>query len=90
MREVTQSVKKKASAGGRRLLDRMGRSERLRDIVKRVKGGEAFSAFRLAVEYDVSINVVYRDIKALRDEGLVPRDFKLAKRSSERRVECTG
>jgi predicted DNA-binding transcriptional regulator YafY len=73
-----------------KLLERMGRSERLRDIVKRVQGGESFSAFRLAVEYDVSINVVYRDIKALRDEGLIPKDFKLAKRASEGRVGCTS
>ena len=61
-----------------RLLDRKGRTERLREIVKRVKDGEKFSAFDLAVRYNISINVVYRDIKTLREENLVPKDFTFA------------
>jgi len=61
-----------------KLLERKARVERLREIVKRVTDGKGFSAFNLAVEYDISINVVYRDIKTLRDEGLIPKDFKFA------------
>ena len=57
------------------LLDQVSRVERLREIVAAVKRGEKFSAFGLAVKYDISINVCYRDIKALRDEGLIPKDF---------------
>ena len=40
--------------------------------------GEKFSAFDLAVRYCISINVVYRDIKTLRDERLIPEDFEFA------------
>ncbi len=61
-------------------LDQKSRVERLREIVKRVQDGKAFSAFDLAVEYDISINVVYRDIKTLRDENLIPKDFELARK----------
>lgn len=63
-----------------KLLERKARVERLREIVARVKEGKGFSAFDLAVEYDVSINVVYRDIKALRAEKLLPENFVLARR----------
>lgn len=62
------------------LLERKSRVERLREIVAAVKRGEKFSAFALAVMYDVSINVIYRDIKALRDEKLIPKDWKLSAR----------
>ena len=68
------------------ILDRKGRTERLREIVKRVQDGKRFSAFDLAVEYDISINVVYRDIKTLRDEGLIPKDFMFARKGAI----CTG
>ncbi len=71
---------KSLSTRRRSILDRKGRTERLREVVKRVQDGKTFSAFGLAVEYDVSINVVYRDIKALREEGLIPRDFVLARK----------
>ena len=57
------------------LLDKQSRVERLRSIVERIKKGESLSAFDLAVIYDTSINVVYRDIKALRDEGYIPIDW---------------
>ena len=64
------------------LLDQLSRVERLREIVNAVKRGERFSAFGLAVKYDVSINVIYRDIKALRDEKLIPEDFVFTKKGS--------
>ena len=62
------------------LLDRKGRIERLREIVAAVKRGEKFSAFGLAVKYNISINVVYRDIKALKDEGLLPKSFEFVRK----------
>ena len=58
-----------------KLLERKSRVERLREIVKMVEDGKRFSAFDLAVSFDVSLNVVYRDIKALRDESLLPTSF---------------
>ena len=63
-----------------KLLERKGRSERLREMVRRIQVSETFSAFDLAVEYDISINVVYRDVRTLRDEGLIPADFVLARK----------
>lgn len=63
------------------LLDRKSRVERLREIVAAIKRGEQFSAFDIAVRYLVSINVVYRDIKALRDEGLIPADWAFIRKS---------
>lgn len=65
---------------GSSLLDQMSRVERLREIVVAVKKGKKFSAFDLAVKYNVSINVVYRDIKTLRDERLIPEDFEFARK----------
>lgn len=62
------------------LLDRTHRIERLREIVRMVRDKEKFSAFELAVKFDISINVIYRDIKALRDEKLIPRSFKFARK----------
>ena len=60
------------------LLSQKSRVERLREIVAMVKKGTKFSAFDLAVRYCISINVVYRDIKALREESLIPKDFAFA------------
>ena len=60
------------------ILDEKSRVERLREIVHAVGKGEKFSAFDLAVRYCISINVVYRDIKTLRDERLIPEDFEFA------------
>ena len=57
------------------LLDKLSRVERLRDIVARIGRREGFSAFDIAVWYDVSLNVAYRDIKALKDEGYIPQDW---------------
>lgn len=62
------------------LLDQKSRVERLREIVKAIKQGKKFSAFDLAVKYNISINVVYRDIKALRDEKLIPESFEFARK----------
>lgn len=63
-----------------KLLDRVSRVERLRGMVSRISRGECLSAFQLAVMYDVSINVVYRDIKTLRDEGLIPAGWVFSRR----------
>ena len=60
------------------ILDEMSRVERLREIVGMVARGEQFSAFDLAVRYNISVNVCYRDMKTLRDEGLIPKDFAFA------------
>ena len=60
------------------LLTQKSRVERLREIVAAVKKGEKFSAFDLAAKYFISINVVYRDVRLLREEGLIPRDFAFA------------
>ena len=65
------------------LLDKMSRVERLREIVARVNRGERFTAFDLAVWYDVSLNVAYRDVKALKDEGYIPSDWCFAKKGGE-------
>jgi len=62
------------------LLEKQSRVERLRSIVERIKKGEGLSAFDLAVIYDISINVAYRDIKALREEGYIPEDWQFAKK----------
>ena len=62
------------------LLKRKSRVERLREIRKKVKKGEAFSAFDLAVEYDISVNVVYRDIKTLKDGGYISDEWVFAKK----------
>jgi len=62
------------------LLDQLSRVERLREIVAMVKKGARFSAFSLAVRYDISINVVYRDIKELKAEKLIPEDFEFARK----------
>ena len=62
------------------LLDQKSRVERLREIVDAVKRGKRFSAFDLAVKYNISINVVYRDIKTLRDEELIPGGFEFARK----------
>ena len=62
------------------LLEKQSRVERLRSIVERVKKGESLSAFDLAVIYDISINVAYRDIKALKEEGYIPKDWQFARK----------
>ena len=62
------------------ILDTVSRVERLREIVDAVKQGKQFSAFDLAVKYNVSINVVYRDIKTLHDGKLIPIDFEFKRK----------
>lgn len=61
-------------------LDRLSRQERLKQVIKDVKDGKDFSAFDLAVRFDVSLNVIYRDISALRDEGYIPVSWKFIRR----------
>lgn len=62
------------------LLKRKSRVERLREITGRVKKGDTFSAFDLAVEYSISVNVVYRDVKTLREGGYIPEDWTFARK----------
>jgi len=62
------------------LLEKQSRPERLREIVGAIKMGKTFSAFDLAVIYDVSINVVYRDIAALKAEGYIPADWEFSRK----------
>lgn len=63
------------------ILKRKSRVERLREIVHAIKDEKKqFSAFDLAVQYDVSINVIYRDIKTLKTEGYIPEDWVFAKK----------
>lgn len=69
------------------VLERLSRPERLRDIIRRTEDGQTFSAFDLAVLYDVSLNVVYRDIKELKDSGLISESFSLTRRGQ---LPCIG
>lgn len=62
------------------LLNRKSRVERLREIKEGIIAGEKYSAFDLAVKYDISINVVYRDIKTLKDEGYIDKDWQFARK----------
>lgn len=62
------------------ILDKKSRVERLRELVARIAKGEKLSAFDLAVQYDKSINVIYRDIKDLKSEGLIPEGFELSRK----------
>jgi len=62
------------------ILDEKSRVERLREIVGMIKKGERFSAFDLAVRYNISINVCYRDVKTLKDEKLISDDFEFARK----------
>jgi len=63
-----------------KLLSQKSRVERLREIVGAIKKDEKFSAFDLAVRYNVSINVIYRDFKALRGEKLIPKGFEFSRK----------
>ena len=62
------------------ILEKQSRVERLREIVERIKKDEKFSAFDLAVIFDISINVAYRDIKTLKDEEYIPDDWQFARK----------
>jgi len=61
-------------------LDKQSRQERLRQIIQDTKDGRTFSAFDLAVRFDVSLNVIYRDVSALREGEYIPSDWKFEKR----------
>ena len=41
---------------------------------------QKYSAFDLAVQFDISLNVIYRDVSALREEGYIPKDWQFEKR----------
>ncbi len=62
------------------MLKRKSRVERLREITQGIKEGKTYSAFDLAVVYDISINVIYRDIKFLRDGGYIPTDWEFTRK----------
>ncbi len=62
------------------MLNRKSRVERLREIRAGIEKGEKYSAFDLAVKYDISINVVYRDIKTLKDNGYIPEEWEFARK----------
>lgn len=68
------------------ILDKQSRVERLRAIKERIDKGEKFSAFDIAVWYDVSINVAYRDIKTLKEGGYIPKDWEFARRGDNGQV----
>ncbi len=61
-------------------LEKLSRQERLRRIIEDVKNGKIFSAFDLAVRFDVSLNVIYRDVSALREGEYIPKEWKFEKR----------
>ena len=62
------------------ILQRKSRVERLREIKDKVEEGESFSAFDLAVEYDISVNVVYRDVKTLRELGAIKDEWQFSRK----------
>jgi predicted DNA-binding transcriptional regulator YafY len=64
------------------LLDKISRPERLRAIRDRIKRGEKLSAFDLAVWYNVSINVIYRDINDLKGGKFIPADWEFTRKDS--------
>lgn len=63
-----------------KLLDKKSRVERLREIVARIAKGEQFSAFDLMVQYDISLNVIYRDVSTLKKEGLISESWAFARK----------
>ncbi len=62
------------------ILERKSRVERLRELKERIQKGEQFSAFDLAVEYSISVNVVYRDIKTLKTNGYIKDEWEFARK----------
>ena len=63
------------------ILERKTHVERMREIKAMVEKGEKFSAFDLAVAYYVSINAIYRDVRVLKGEGLIPLSFAFTRRA---------
>ena len=61
-------------------LDKLSRQERLKQIIQDVKDSKGFSAFDLAVRFDVSLNVIYRDVSALREGEYIPSNWRFEKR----------
>lgn len=62
------------------MLQRKSRVERLRELSKRINDGSKFSAFDIAVEYSISPNVVYRDIKTLKELGYIKEDWEFTRK----------
>lgn len=62
------------------LLKRKSRVERLRELIDKIKNGVQLSAFDVAVEYGVSVNIVYRDIKTLKDNGYIPENWQFERK----------
>lgn len=68
-------------------LAQLSRVERLRAIMEMARNKEQATAFDLAVRFGVSPNVIYRDIKELREANVLPKDWELAKRPRLSAVE---
>lgn len=63
------------------LLGHRPKVERLKAIKARIDKGETFTAFDLAVEFCVSIDAVYLDVKTLKAWGMIPVSFVFARRA---------
>lgn len=68
-------------------LAQLSRVERLRAIVAAAKAKERVTAFDLAVRYNVSPNVIYRDIKELREAEMLPKKWGLEKKARPKATE---
>lgn len=68
-------------------LSQKSRVERLRDIINLATASEKVTAFDLAVRFNVSPNVIYKDVKELRDSELIPSTWQLEKKSRLSAVE---
>ncbi len=89
---MASKIEKRESTAKRRKkmvtkLAQLSRVERLRAIRDLARDGEQVTAFDLAVRFGVSPNVIYRDIKELREADVLPKGWELAKRPKLRAVE---
>ena len=65
----------------------LSRVERLRAIVELAEKKESVTAFGLAIRFGVSLNVIYKDFRDLRETDAIPADFELAKKKRRSAVE---